>query len=49
MRALPIIAMLRQQPEVNTWLAVGDVLEADYPGLRYFEFPTIAWPYRRPR
>lgn len=36
----------RQQPRVNTWLAVGDQLEADYPGLRYFEFPTIAWPYR---
>jgi hypothetical protein len=36
----------RQQPRVNTWLAVADALEADFPGLRYFEFPTIARPYR---
>jgi hypothetical protein len=36
----------RQQPEVNTWLAVGDALVADHPGLRYYEFPTISWPYR---
>lgn len=36
----------RQQPQINTWLAVGDRLEADFPGLRYFEFPTISWPYR---
>lgn len=36
----------RQQSEVNTWLAVADQLEADYDGLRYFELPTIARPYR---
>jgi hypothetical protein len=36
----------QQQPRVNTWLAVADALEADFPGLRYFEFPTIARPYR---
>lgn len=36
----------RQQPRINTWLAVGDALEADYPGLRYFEFPTISRPFR---
>ena len=35
-----------QQPDVNTWLAVADGLEADHPGLRYVEIPTIAWPYR---
>lgn len=36
----------RQQPEVNTWLAVADGLEDDFDGLRYFEFPTIAWPWK---
>jgi hypothetical protein len=36
----------RQQSIVNTWLAVADAIEADYPGLRYFELPTIATPYR---
>lgn len=36
----------RQQPEVNTWLAIGDRLEADFDGLRYFEFPTIWLPFR---
>lgn len=36
----------RQQPDINTWLAVADALEADYPGLRYFEFPTISRPFR---
>lgn len=35
-----------QQPAVNTWLAVADGLEADHPGLRYVELPTISWPYR---
>lgn len=36
----------RQQPRVNTWLAVADSIQADFPGLRYFELPTIARPYR---
>ena len=36
----------RQQTLVNSWLAVADQIEADYPGLRYFELPTIATPYR---
>mgnify|MGYP001813237227 FL=1 len=36
----------RQQPAINTWLAVADALEADYEGLRYFEFPTISRPFR---
>ncbi len=46
LRVVFIAFYQRQQPAVNTWLAAGDALEADYPGLRYFEFPTIAWPYR---
>jgi hypothetical protein len=36
----------RQQPRVDTWLAVADSLQADFPGLRYFELPTIARPYK---
>jgi len=36
----------RQQGLVNTWLEVADAIEADAPGLRYFELPTIARPYR---
>ncbi len=36
----------RQQPLVNTWLNVADAIEADFPGLRYVELPTIATPYR---
>jgi hypothetical protein len=36
----------RQQSAINTWLAVADALEADYEGLRYFEFPTISRPFR---
>lgn len=45
-RVIFVAFQQRQQPQVNTWLAVGDALAADYPGLRYFEFPTISWPYR---
>ena len=36
----------RQQPSIDSWLTVADVLEADYPGLRYFEIPTISRPFR---
>lgn len=45
-RVIFVAFQQRQQPQVNTWLAVGDSLEASYSGLRYFEFPTISWPYR---
>jgi hypothetical protein len=36
----------RQQPRVDTWLAVAESIQSDFPGLRYFELPTIARPYR---
>ena len=31
-----------QQPMVNTWLPTADLLENMYPGLRYYELPTIS-------
>lgn len=46
LRLIFVAFQQRQQPRVNTWLAVADAMEADFPGLRYFEFPTIARPYR---
>jgi len=30
-----------QQGEVNTWIPTVQQLEADHPGLRYYELPTI--------
>lgn len=45
-RVIHIAFQQRQQLEVNTWLTITDALEADYEGLRVFEFPTISWPYR---
>lgn len=46
LRVIFVAFRQRQQPRINTWLAVADALEADYPGLRYFEFPTISRPFR---
>ena len=46
LRVIFVAFRQRQQSQVNTWLAIADQLEADYEGLRYFEFPTIARPYR---
>lgn len=36
----------RQQPEVDTWLAVADSIAAAFDGLEYFELPTITRRYR---
>ena len=46
LRVIFVAFRQRQQEDVNTWLAVADALEADFEGLRYYEFPTISRPYR---
>jgi hypothetical protein len=40
--AVVMIAFLQEQQRVvDTWLAVADSLLAPFPGLRYYEFPSI--------
>lgn len=34
-----------QQADVDTWVPVGDAIEADYPDVRYYELPVISRLY----
>lgn len=36
----------RQQGAVDTWVPLADQLEAEFPGLRYYELPVISRLYR---